>query len=231
MKNQQPSKRSRSGAATTPSADDLWYVDRSLWPLCVPIESLVLDPSNARIHPAANLDALEASVRRFMLRNVVVVRRSNNVIEAGNGTVMVIGSRLKGRYVPAVFVDDDEVDAVVFALGDNRSAELATWNGSALEAVVRQAVDSGIHPETIGFKEDELERLIGSLLDLGAPPIEDGYEPPMPMDTPTVRPLHIDERLWIEIEPTIARLRVVHLESTDGEIIGKVCRELIQSIG
>ena len=31
----------------------------------VPIDTLHLDPANARLHPDENLDAIEASLRRF----------------------------------------------------------------------------------------------------------------------------------------------------------------------
>ena len=51
----------------------------------VAIESLELDPNNARKHSKRNLDAIAASLEKFGQRKPIVIH--NGVVIAGNGTL------------------------------------------------------------------------------------------------------------------------------------------------
>jgi hypothetical protein len=55
--------------------------------LSIPIESLHLDPANARKHGDRNRLAIRSSLARFGQRKPIVVRKDGMVVEAGNGTL------------------------------------------------------------------------------------------------------------------------------------------------
>ena len=57
----------------------------------VTIESLKLDPNNARKHSKRNLDAIKASLEKFGQRKPIFVH--NGVVIAGNGTLEAPNTR------------------------------------------------------------------------------------------------------------------------------------------
>ena len=67
-------------------ADGLVHIAEDLRPLAVPIDSLRLDPKNARRHPARNLADIKASLRMHGQRKPVVTDETGLVV-AGNGTL------------------------------------------------------------------------------------------------------------------------------------------------
>jgi DNA modification methylase len=117
----------------------------------LPIDKLQFDPANARKHSDANIAAIVESLRQFGQRKPIVVT-AENVIVAGNGTVEA--ARLLGLTdVDVVRVPKswsaDQVKA--FALADNRTAELAEWDGKVLSAQLLELEDAGFDIEALGF--------------------------------------------------------------------------------
>lgn len=154
--------------------DELFYIVESLRPLAVLVSSIDLDPANARLHPADNLSALRGSLRTFGQRKPVVVNRRTNTVEAGNGT-LTAARELGWTHIAAVFVDDDPNTAAGFAVSDNRSAELATWDQAALDSLLN-AVET---------EDPDLQRMLEALTAEQAeaepsgekePPGENGFE-------------------------------------------------------
>lgn len=116
---------------------NLEHIHPDLRGLAVPIEQLQLDPGNARTHDGRNLEAIADSLRAFGFRSPVVVQRRGMIVRAGNGRVMA-AKQLGWLHVPALLVDDKPADAKRFALADNRTAELASWDSERLAAVVAE---------------------------------------------------------------------------------------------
>ncbi len=56
----------------------------------VPLETLHLDPSNAREHGPENLDAIEASLSRFGQAEPLVVQKSTGRVIGGNGRLVAM---------------------------------------------------------------------------------------------------------------------------------------------
>jgi ParB-like nuclease domain len=56
----------------------------------VPIDSLHLDPANARLHPETNLDAITASLKRFGQAEPLVVQAGTSRVIAGNGRLVAM---------------------------------------------------------------------------------------------------------------------------------------------
>ena len=111
-----------------PAKPDLSHIAAGLRDLAQPIESLTLDPKNTRKHDAKNLQAIAAMLRQFGQRAPVVIRRENRVVTAGNGRVEAARKILGWTHVAVLEMDDDEAQAVAYAIGDNRTSELAQWD-------------------------------------------------------------------------------------------------------
>jgi ParB-like chromosome segregation protein Spo0J len=117
------------------------WIAEDLKGLAIEVESLTLDPANARLHPQRNMDAIRASLRRFGQRKPIVVRRDGMVVVAGNGTLHAARS-LGWSHVAAVVVDDDATTATGYAIADNRTAELAEWDENALSRLLKSAMET-----------------------------------------------------------------------------------------
>lgn len=132
-------RHAKAGAVATaadpslpPPGADLSYIPEKLRPFAVRIDSLVLDPANIKDHGEADLPTHQQSLRDFGIRRLVVVRRENRQIIAGNGTVQA-SQRNGWEYVPVLFTDDDVSTAKAFALADNAIGTLAGWNDDVLK--------------------------------------------------------------------------------------------------
>jgi hypothetical protein len=91
------------------------------------INTLMLNKHNTRMHDTHNLDAIKQSLKQFGWRSVIVVRKSDRLILAGNGRIKA-AQALGWALAPVMFVDATDIEAAKFALADNHTAELATWN-------------------------------------------------------------------------------------------------------
>ncbi|RLB68688.1 MAG: hypothetical protein DRH08_00080 [Deltaproteobacteria bacterium] len=99
--------------------------------LLKPLGELVQDPTNARTHDKANLDAIRASLAKYGQHRPAVVQRQGMVIKIGNGMHQV-AVELGWTHIAAVVVDEDDVAATGRALADNRSGELGGWDAQAV---------------------------------------------------------------------------------------------------
>jgi hypothetical protein len=141
------------------------------------IENLVItelkpDPENARRHDAKNLDAIKASLNAFGQRKPIVVT-VDNVVAAGNGTLQA-AKELGWPSIDVVRIPEDWSPAQVkaFALADNRTAELAEWDGDTLAAQAMELEAAGIKLETFGFTETDLG--VFDVVPIEAPNLDDG---------------------------------------------------------
>lgn len=120
----------------------------------VAIDSLTLDPENARRHSIKNLEAIAGSLEAFGQRRPLVVW--DNIVIAGNGTLEAAKSlgwtKIEITRVPPDWTHDQ---ARAYALADNRTAELASWDAEILanqlielDAVGYEISDWGFEPLT-----------------------------------------------------------------------------------
>ena len=121
----------------------------------IQISSLTLDPNNARTHDNANLDAIAGSLTQFGQRKPIVIDQ-HNVVVAGNGTVTAAQSlgwtEIQAVRVPA---DWDAERIKAFALADNRTAELATWDQQVMATQLLELQEAGFDIEEFGFELHE----------------------------------------------------------------------------
>jgi ParB-like chromosome segregation protein Spo0J len=91
----------------------------------VPLDAILLDPANVRLHPERNLEAIRASLQRFGQAEPLVVQRSSQRLIAGHGRVQAM-RELGWTEADIVEVDADDVTATALGIALNRSGELAT---------------------------------------------------------------------------------------------------------
>jgi ParB-like chromosome segregation protein Spo0J len=138
----------------------LAHIAPPLRSLAVPIDSLTLDPANARTHDQKNLEAIKGSLSRFGQRLPLVVQRQGMIVRAGNGRLMA-AKELGWTHVAVVVVDESEVEATAYAIADNRSSELAEWDDESL-ATLLQSLPSDLQAAA-GFSDSDLTELLDSL--------------------------------------------------------------------
>ena len=132
-----------------------------LEPLLRPICELRQDPDNARSHDERNLAAIRDSLTRFGLQKPIVVSPDNIVI-AGNGTLQAARD-LGWTHIACVTTDLAGLDARGFALADNRSAELATWDMEALRKATSELEAVWGDLSAMGFGDTDLDAIAREL--------------------------------------------------------------------
>jgi site-specific DNA-methyltransferase (adenine-specific) len=113
---------------------------------------LTPDPQNARQHDDKNLKAIMGSLKEFGQRKPIVITEAG-VIVACNGTVEA-AKRLGWLDIQVVRVPADwtanQIQA--FALADNRTAELASWNPEVMTSQLIDLQEAGFKIEEFGFE-------------------------------------------------------------------------------
>jgi len=147
----------------------------------VKIDTLTLDPANVRRHPAKNLDTIKASLTRFGQQRPVLVN-AKGIIIAGNGTVMA-AKALGWDHINIVRTDLDGSEATAYAIADNRTAELAEWDDSALaQQLAALQIEDAELAKTAGFDDKEIAALAEATVE-----VQEDEVPEAPVD-PITKP-------------------------------------------
>jgi len=155
-----------------------------------PITGLFCSPSNPRINDNA-VPHVAASLKRFGWRQPIVAKPTGEVI-AGN-------TRLKAALsigmvdVPVVRFDGDDIEAVAFAIADNRTHEFASWDDESLSQLLNElrAEDA---LDGVGYTDEDIDALLAELEDMNFTPTD--IDDPGP-DTPPLNPVAKPEDIWI----------------------------------
>jgi len=153
---------------------DLSHIIQPLQQFAVPIDSLVLDAGNARVHDERSIAAIHGSLKDFGQRLPIIVQKEGLVVRVGNGRVTA-ARQLGWTHIAALVVDESDVDSVRYALTDNRTAELADWDiENLLEALKRvtgkmdllaEDLDKTFQCVSTMWSADELADIQGASLD------------------------------------------------------------------
>ncbi len=152
-KHSNTNKLQTSSKSQTNNGEMVCKIAQDIKHLAVPIDSLKLDPVNARAHPTRNLEAIKESLTLYSQVKPIVVRKSTKVIVAGNGT-WEAAKALGWTHIAAILEDMTAVEAAGYGLADNRTAELAKWKYEAVAEIEKLLRESN-HP-VIGWNQDEL---------------------------------------------------------------------------
>lgn len=129
----------------------------------VDVDELIHDPANVRLHDERNIEAIMASLTRFGQQKPIVVGK-DNVVLAGNGTLMA-AKQLNWSKLDVMRTDLTGSDAVAYAIADNRTAELATWDKDGLaQILVSLQNDTDVDHLVTGYTDDEIKRLVNSVV-------------------------------------------------------------------
>lgn len=124
----------------------------------VAIDSLKLDPRNARKHDKKNLKAIKDSLLKFGQQTTIVVTKDNVVI-AGNGTVAA-AKDLGWETIDITRSQLTGEDAIAYGLVDNRASELAEWDDDNLKGLLSELSDSGWDLAGLGWDNEDLEGIL-----------------------------------------------------------------------
>ncbi len=122
-----------------------------------PVEQLLSDPRNVRLHSERNISAVMASLQSYGQQKPIVVDDSGKVL-AGNGTLDA-ARRLGWAKIATVTSTLKGVDATGYAIADNRTAELALWDEDLLAQQLAELGDASIDLDALGWTDDELSEL------------------------------------------------------------------------
>ncbi|MEO6597462.1 MAG: ParB N-terminal domain-containing protein, partial [Planctomycetota bacterium] len=135
-------------------------------PASPPVETVAIDrlfcsPTNPRLNDQA-VPHVAASIRRFGWQQPIVARRSGEVV-AGN-TRLKAAQSLGMTEVPVWWFEGSDLDAVAYAIGDNKSHLWSSWDEPALAALLQQlkAEDA---LDGVGYTEDDIDALVQQLRD------------------------------------------------------------------
>ena len=132
-------------------------INENLQALATPIDDLKPLPGNPRIGDVA---AVARSLERFGQRKPVVARHADGTIIAGNHTWKA-AKQLGWTEIAVVWTDDDDNTAKAFALADNRTAELGTYDEEALREMIAQLVN--VDPELVsdaGYSQEAIAEIL-----------------------------------------------------------------------
>lgn len=126
----------------------------------VDIASLRKDGDNARSHSDDSVSALMGTLSAFGQYSPLVVRRSDNTVLAGNGTLEAM-RRLGWMEADVVFVDLDTKMSDILSVIDNRSSETSFFDSAEIERIFYET-DSSLLKEC-GFSDDDIKKAMNRL--------------------------------------------------------------------
>ena len=123
--------------------------------LAYPIEKLKHLDGNPR---KGNVEAVKKSYEKFGQRKPIVATKDGEVI---SGNHQLAAARELGWYkIAVVFTDDDELTAKAFALADNRTADLGTYDDDLLADMLGSVSSDLELLEATSFDEKDLMALV-----------------------------------------------------------------------
>ncbi|MBA3912965.1 MAG: ParB N-terminal domain-containing protein [Acidobacteriales bacterium] len=128
-----------------------------------PIENLVPNPRNARIHSKRQIRQIADSIKAFGFNNPVLLDKDDTVI-AGHGR-MAAAKLLGMASVPTIGLDTLSPDQVrAYVLADNRLAEKAGWDQSILTIELQHllTIDSDFEITVTGFEIPEIDLILST---------------------------------------------------------------------
>jgi len=139
----------------------------------VPINELIADPKNARLHSEAQIAQIAKSIEQFLYLGTVIVQPTGQII-GGHATV----EALKRIYPPDKKVDVRVVEGLTkgqyaaLALALNKLPEASTWNDGILRELFGELDEDGIDLSALGFSLKEIDKLTSPADDLDVKEID-----------------------------------------------------------
>ena len=151
----------------------------------VPLDTLALDPKNARLHKPAQIKQIARSITAFDFNAPVLVDADHKVL-AGHGRVLAC-RQLGWSEVPIIRLEHlTPEQARAFAIADNRLAETSSWDEAILAEHFKLLGDLNLDfdLEATGFSIGEIDLKIAGLDDAAD---DHADEVPVPHGPPVAR--------------------------------------------
>ena len=150
--------------------NDVSHISEPLRVHAMPIGTLHHQDGNARLHDERNLEAVKASLQQFGQQKPIVytVRGRKKLVVAGNGC-LAAARALGWKSIAAVPTALADAAARAFAIADNRSSDLSTFDGELLAAELAELKIEDVDIDKLGFSDEELNELLAQV---GTPPAE-----------------------------------------------------------
>ena len=105
------------------------------------------------------MEAVRRSLTRFGQRLPIVVQDGGMIVRAGNARLQA-AKDLGWTEIAALVVKEDDLEALAYALADNRTGEMSWFDTDTLSAVLRQVLEHADHLiDDMGFATDEIMRM------------------------------------------------------------------------
>lgn len=137
----------------------LTHIAEPLRRFAVALDTLTLDPQNARDHPFKNLEAIKGSLAQFGQR-MPCLHDLNNVVRIGNGRLEAARA-LGWKFIASMSTADlkpGELEAL--ALIDNRTSELAEWDYAQVAALL--SGDKTTDWKSLGWNTGDVANLLAT---------------------------------------------------------------------
>jgi hypothetical protein len=132
--------------------------------LAQPITTLKPLPGNPR---RGNVEAVAKSYQQFGQRKPLVALKDGTVI-AGNHQLKA-AQQLGWTEIAVVFVDDDEATAKAYALADNRTSDLGSYDTDALAELLADIAHDADLLGASGYTEKDLDLLLSGTVEQTEP--------------------------------------------------------------
>ena len=128
----------------------------------VSIETLALDPENARVHPEENITAIMESLNRFGQVLPIIVHKGRSQIVGGNGTLTAM-KRLGWNQCAVHYFDGAFEEAEALAIALNQTALLAKWDMKNLSKKFDMLVRTfGTDLKYTGFSDTAVQDMVNA---------------------------------------------------------------------
>jgi hypothetical protein len=183
----------------------VWRGPDALRPLLVPLASVSQHPDNPRQGDAG---AVAASLARFGQQKPIVVQKSTGWIVAGNHTwqgvalvgemerALGFGPGIEWTHIAVVFSDLDDLEAKAYAIADNRTSDLGTYDDDRLAKILVELASANALVG-VGYDGDDVDELLSSLSTY------------IPVDVPNRPEPELGAEVRIEIEGSRAFLEEI----------------------
>jgi len=128
-----------------------------------PIERLIPYTDNPRLHSAADIERIAASILKWGWTNPVLVDEQG-VLIAGHGRVAAAAKLGLTIPIPVIVAQGwSEEEKQAYRLADNELAARGSWDPDLLRSELHDLKFSGFDLDLIGFAPDRLEEILGGL--------------------------------------------------------------------